>query len=78
MGSLALFNKVYTFAFRLTGQAASASELALAYLTMTSKECGWQPQKPVPPEMPVASIKEVYRLFVNQIWTRGRSPAPLP
>lgn len=47
MESLALFNKVYTVAFRLTGQETSASDLALAALTMTARECGWQLRKPV-------------------------------
>ncbi len=68
MESLALFNKVYTVAFRLTGQETSASDLALAALTMTARECGWQPRKPVPSEMLQASIKEVYRLFLTQPW----------
>ncbi len=75
MESLTLFNKVYTVAFRLTGQEASASDLALAALTVTAKECGWKPWKPVPPEMPQAGIKEVYRLFLTQSWP-GKAPQP--
>jgi DNA-directed RNA polymerase specialized sigma24 family protein len=35
---------------------------------MTAKEYGWQPYKPVPPVMPLTSIKEVFRLFLAQPW----------
>jgi hypothetical protein len=75
MESLALFNKVYTVAYRLTGQETSASDLAVTALTATAKEYGWQLQKKVPPEMPQASIKEVYRLFLTQSWL-GKEPQP--
>ncbi len=75
MESLALLNKVYTVAFRLTGQEASASDLTLAALTATAKEYGWQIRKPMPLEMTQASIKEVYRLFLTQPWP-GKEPQP--
>lgn len=75
MESAALFNKVYTVAFRLTGQEAPASDLVLAALTMTAKEYGWHSQKPVPPEMVPESIKEVYRLFLAHPWP-GKAPWP--
>jgi len=47
----------------------------LAALAMTAKEYGWQPYKPVPPEMPLTSIKEVFRLFLTQPWP-GKDPWP--
>ncbi len=74
--SLALFNKVYTAAFRLTGQEATASDLALAALTAIAKEYDWQIRKPVPLGMLQASIKEVYRLFLAQPWP-GKDPQPI-
>ena len=76
MESLTLFNKVYTVAFRLTGQEASASDLALAALTATAKEYGWQIRKPMSLGIPQASIKEVYRLFLTQPWP-GKDPQPV-
>jgi hypothetical protein len=74
--NLTLFNKVYTAAFRLTGQEASASDLALAALTAIAKEYSWQIRKPVPLGMLQASIKEVYRLFLTQPWP-GKDPQPV-
>lgn len=68
MESLTLFNKAYTVAFRLTGQAASGNDLALVALTVTAKEYGWQIKR-LPLEMPQANIKEVYRLFLLQSWS---------
>ncbi len=76
MKSITQFNKVYTAAFRLTGQEASPSDLALAALTAADKEYGWQIRKPVPLGMPQASIKEVYRLFLTQPWP-GKDPQPI-
>lgn len=69
----ALLGKIYTVAYRLTGQDEAASDLALAAITSTAREFGWQSRKPVPPEMLPASIKEVHRLFLaGRAWYSNR------
>lgn len=76
MESDVLFNKVYTVAYRLTGQDENADELALSAITSTAREFGWYPWKPLHSEILQASVKKVCFLFLNQSWP-DKIPQPV-
>lgn len=72
-----LLIKVYTIAFRLTGEEEAAINLALTGLTLAARHFSWQPLQPAPPGMPLSSFKEVCRLFLTEPW-RAKRPRSLP
>lgn len=64
MDSETFLTKVYTAAFRLTGEEEAASDLALLAIPRIAKEFDWQVNQPVQSNMFQLSIAEVCKIYI--------------